>query len=33
MNNEPEPSARIVPSDENPPWRVIGRVLRVEKPL
>jgi phage repressor protein C with HTH and peptisase S24 domain len=32
-DNEPEPSARIVPSDENPPWRVIGRVLRVEKPL
>jgi len=32
-DNETEPSARIVPSDENPPWRVIGRVLRVEKPL
>jgi hypothetical protein len=32
-DSEPHPSGRINPTDDAPAWSIIGRVLRVEKPL
>jgi phage repressor protein C with HTH and peptisase S24 domain len=32
-NRDPEPVGRILPFDDDPPFEVIGRVARVEKPI
>jgi phage repressor protein C with HTH and peptisase S24 domain len=32
-DSDSEPAGRIMPSDDDPPWHVIARVLRVDKPL
>lgn len=32
-DNDTEPVGNILPHDDDPPWSVIGRVIRVEKPL